>query len=196
MKIDLASLLKRRGMKQSQLADRLGISRAYVSEMVSGKKAPSTEMIMRLAEALAVGPDEFFTTPDYSQSPDDQPGFREESDAYFASDADAEAARLQAMRAMTQGGTVCTLIANRSLPGFAILAGDKLVIDLGRKRTLGKLAAVTKADMQSGVATTFIKRIESQALYDHDALTPGERWQSKTYNYAVLGEVIGLIRGF
>jgi transcriptional regulator with XRE-family HTH domain len=41
-------------MKQQELADRLGLSKSYVSEMEKGKKVPSMEVIQKYSNAFGI----------------------------------------------------------------------------------------------------------------------------------------------
>lgn len=41
-------------MKQQELADHLGLSKSYVSELESGKKAPSMEVIQKYSEEFRI----------------------------------------------------------------------------------------------------------------------------------------------
>lgn len=43
-------------MQQQELADRLGLSKSYVSELESGKKNPSMEVIQKYSEAFGIPP--------------------------------------------------------------------------------------------------------------------------------------------
>lgn len=43
-------------INQSQLADKLGISRSYLSEIESGKKTPSIELINKYADIFNIPP--------------------------------------------------------------------------------------------------------------------------------------------
>lgn len=45
---------KRLGLTVQQLADMVGVSKGYISEMETGKKTPGSRMVMFLAEALRV----------------------------------------------------------------------------------------------------------------------------------------------
>lgn len=47
------------GLKQSELSERVDISNTYMSSIERAKSIPSTEVIMRLADALDTTPDEF-----------------------------------------------------------------------------------------------------------------------------------------
>ncbi|HPA21462.1 MAG TPA: helix-turn-helix transcriptional regulator [Verrucomicrobiae bacterium] len=51
----LKAMRMRRGVKASDLADRLGVSRGYISDLESGKKRhPSIELVKRIARELTV----------------------------------------------------------------------------------------------------------------------------------------------
>ncbi|WP_350334408.1 helix-turn-helix transcriptional regulator [Coralliovum pocilloporae] len=41
-------------MKQQEVADKLGLSKSYVSELENGKKAPSVEVIQKYSEAFGI----------------------------------------------------------------------------------------------------------------------------------------------
>ena len=41
-------------MKQQELAERLGLSKSYVSELESGKKVPSMEVIQKYSETFGI----------------------------------------------------------------------------------------------------------------------------------------------
>ncbi|HBU98659.1 helix-turn-helix transcriptional regulator [Thalassospira lucentensis] len=43
-------------IKQQELADRLGLSKSYVSELESGKKVPSMEVIQKYSDAFGIAP--------------------------------------------------------------------------------------------------------------------------------------------
>ncbi len=44
----LKSFLKKSGIRQAALADQLGISRGYMSELVSGDKSPGRELAVKI----------------------------------------------------------------------------------------------------------------------------------------------------
>lgn len=49
---------KERGMSQIDLANKVGIDRSYIGFLERGERNPSLEMIIKIAEALNVTPDE------------------------------------------------------------------------------------------------------------------------------------------
>lgn len=60
MKLRIRELRKKKGLTGEQLADKLGTSKSYVSEMENGKKFPSGEYLRRLSEELEVSIIELF----------------------------------------------------------------------------------------------------------------------------------------
>lgn len=52
----LGQILKNKGMKQTQLADLVGKSTGYISQLVSGKREPSPELLAELVQVLEVTP--------------------------------------------------------------------------------------------------------------------------------------------
>ncbi len=62
MKLRLKELLQERGMKQVTLAERVGVEKGYVSELVAGKKIPSLGTLEKIADALGVEIIELFAT--------------------------------------------------------------------------------------------------------------------------------------
>lgn len=56
----IKTLRKQRGWSQEQLAERVGISTQYVSNIERGKENPTLDLLLRLADGLAVSPTEMF----------------------------------------------------------------------------------------------------------------------------------------
>lgn len=56
----IKALRKRQGWSQEQLAERVGISTQYVSNIERGKENPTLDLLLRLAEALRVAPVDLF----------------------------------------------------------------------------------------------------------------------------------------
>ena len=50
----LLSLLKEKGMKQTNLADALGHDKAYVNRIIRGHQEPTIEIMIRIAKILNV----------------------------------------------------------------------------------------------------------------------------------------------
>lgn len=49
--MDLCTYLSTTGTKQTQLAEVLGVSRSYLSQLVGGTKSPSLELAVRIERA-------------------------------------------------------------------------------------------------------------------------------------------------
>jgi transcriptional regulator with XRE-family HTH domain len=52
MGMRIKELRKKRGLTGEQLADMVGITKGYVSEIETGKKTPGAGLVLRLADAL------------------------------------------------------------------------------------------------------------------------------------------------
>ena len=55
--------LKKRGIKQRDLADKLGVSEPYISDVSRGKKTPSVAVCLQIAKILGVHVEQLFTAP-------------------------------------------------------------------------------------------------------------------------------------
>ncbi len=56
----IKAVRKERGWSQEQLAERVGISTQYVSNIERGKENPTLDLLLRVAQALKVSPAEIF----------------------------------------------------------------------------------------------------------------------------------------
>lgn len=52
----LRAYRQERGLTQEQLSERVGVVHSFIHSMESGKKQPSLQMILKLADALGVRP--------------------------------------------------------------------------------------------------------------------------------------------
>ena len=73
---NLSRLRKKRRLSQAQLAAAIGLSassKGYISELESGKKRPSTELLLKLADYFSVSTDDLLgrTSPAGGKQPDD-----------------------------------------------------------------------------------------------------------------------------
>ena len=55
--------LKKRGIKQRALADQLGVSEPYISDVARGKKTPSVAVCLQIAKILGVHVEQLFAAP-------------------------------------------------------------------------------------------------------------------------------------
>lgn len=63
MKLDLRKTLKRRGIRQAQLADAIEVSPGYISQLANNQRTASQETLARIAEFLDVDVGELFDNP-------------------------------------------------------------------------------------------------------------------------------------
>lgn len=63
---NLREHIARLGVSQSTFADRIGVSRGYLSQILSGARSPSREMIQKIDQATggSVPPGVWFQTPE------------------------------------------------------------------------------------------------------------------------------------
>lgn len=64
----LRSWLAVSGLSQADLSDKTGVGQSAVSMWVSGKRTPSVQSIMRIAQALGVSLDEYLKGPSEQES--------------------------------------------------------------------------------------------------------------------------------
>ncbi len=67
MAMRIRELRKKSGLTGEQLAEVVGVTKGYVSELENGKKMPGASLVLRLADAFGVDPAEL-----YEGSPADQ----------------------------------------------------------------------------------------------------------------------------
>lgn len=64
MKMRLAEIRKERGMRQTDLADRMGVAKTTVSSWETGHRTPGGNDLLALARTLGVTVEELFEKPD------------------------------------------------------------------------------------------------------------------------------------
>lgn len=195
MTLNIGRILKARKMRAAQLADTIGISRGYLSELISGKKEPSPKMLVQIADALGVSPAELYevaTTIASPQPPRVATGFSEDATAYMAEDQQGRTVNQAVSRAVHAQ----RLIANRNMLGFAILKGDEIIIDIAASTPARGLVAVTRVDLNTGSGVTLIRRIEAGKLFSDEPMSPPDEWEGPDFNFAVMGKVVGIAREF
>lgn len=195
MKLAIAPQLARAGMTQTALADRVGVNKGFMSEVVSGKKYPSVETLMAIAAALGVPVVALF-----DDAPTDQGAARAEPAGM------AEDATPYTPAATTHGDPVRTLYASRArnaaithraavdMPGFGITAGDLLVCDLSRLPSPGEVTVAVAVDTDTGTAQTMIRRYTPPFLLAGAALA-ATTIAIETSGIDIRHPVIGIIRG-
>jgi lambda repressor-like predicted transcriptional regulator len=64
----LRAQMERRGITQTDLAEKTGVSQPAISQMLKRSCRPQIRTVRRLAEALGVSPEELWPSPDLAQS--------------------------------------------------------------------------------------------------------------------------------
>ncbi len=64
METRIKELLEKKGMSSAELSRRIDVTKATVSNLITGKTSPSVETLMRIAEVLEVPFWQLFTSPD------------------------------------------------------------------------------------------------------------------------------------
>lgn len=68
MKYRIREVRKSKGWTIMHLAERVGTSKGYVSDLETGKRAPSTSMLAAIAEALGVPEQTLYATDDPAEA--------------------------------------------------------------------------------------------------------------------------------
>lgn len=198
MKLSIGPALARKKMSQVELANRIGVSKGFVSEMISGKKRPSTDTLEAIALALGVGVSDLYEDRGsftYELTPDGgHAGLSEARPAEFIgrknilSDAITNLISPDIRHQMHY-------VATKSLFSFAIQAGDILVVELQHKAKTGDLVIATIADPQTDTSKTVVRRLYGTVLAPSDTQTPPVDLSENDQSAAILGTIEGLIRG-
>jgi len=198
MKLSIGPALARKKMSQAELANRIGVSRGFVSEMISGKKRPSTDTLQSIAVALDVSISELYEergTFIYDSGPDSgQIGFSEAKPAEFTGRKNLLSETATSLispdiRHQTH------YIATKSLSCFAIQVGDILVIELQHNANTGDLVVATIADPETGTSKTVVRRLYGTILASNNNEEPPIDINENSQSAAILGTIEGLIRG-
>lgn len=185
MSLSIQSRIKSLKLTQSAVADRAGISPGYLSELISGKKEPSMATMRALADALDCAPADLFPRQD---RPAD--GFAEPDSAAFELLSTACQPDPEHMRSQVPGRAFFQL--NRSAPGFALLAGDILTLQLGAASRDGDIVVATQIDAQ-GAGHSFVARAVGNRLLLDDPSLPPVKAQNGS-SVAVMGTLVGVFR--
>nr|WP_306043470.1 MULTISPECIES: LexA family transcriptional regulator [unclassified Mameliella] len=140
--------LKTLRMTQTALAEKVGISAGYLSELISGKKQPSMSTLSAIAEALEI------STAELHGAPTPSSGFHEPTESFVSPVKETPADLRKAL--MEQPGHASYRVNRAALP-FGILAGDIIILELGKSGQSGDLVIATRVDDQ-GAAETFLAR--------------------------------------
>ena len=172
------------GMKQNALAEKVGISPGYLSEILSGKKQPSLDTLERLAEALETSPADLHGAPAPRAH-----GFAETAGS-FVSPAQATPPGLEQTLAASPGRAA--YVVNAPAIGLGLLAGDTIVLQLGAPAHQGAVVIATEVD-EMGAGTSFVARRVGDFFLLADPTQPPKRAINGT-TITVMGVVVAVFR--
>lgn len=173
---------KAKGLNGAELADMLGISESYLSQIERGAngKKPSATLLGKIADALQMEPGELFAPR----------GFAEPEVAAL----DVDAPEIDEARQWP--GTSAAFKAAAGHPDLGIVCGDLLAVRLGGDISDGDVAVINRVDAQSGQAVTLLRRAHrvgnrvAVAWSDRD----GVHIELLQDGDAIIGVVVGLLR--
>lgn len=166
--------------RQRRLAEQLEINESHLSNIATGKKSASTEILRRIAELTGIDPAELLGA-------DMPPGLSEQVTPYIpprvASETTLDAIIAPQVRSRTM------VKVNTGAPGFGIHAGDLLVIDMRSAARPGDI--VQGAVIDGDFVETRILRYLPPFLISDDAAEP----PIPEASVRIQGPVAGLMRG-
>lgn len=196
MRLNIAPLLARSRMTQSALADQIGVKKGFMSEVISGKKSPSVETLIAIADALKVPVGDLFddAAAPLPRAPDATASGMSEDALPFTHQVATNADPIRTLYADRARNAAITHRAAASFPGFGITAGDLIVCDLSRLPSPGEVAIAVAVDTDTGTAQSLIRR------YAPPFLLGGDGMAAQAIDLAQSGlelrhPVVGVIRG-
>lgn len=143
---------------QTALAKRSGVSQGRIREIEEGvTAAPRIDTLHKLAAALGVPTDELTTGP---------AGQLRDGEAQLF---EAAPVRGLLFQLAPEARHPVPYRVTRALPGFGLLPGDTLVVELQGRPQPGQLVVATLADQATGTAETVIRRYLPPVLVSADA---------------------------
>lgn len=185
MTLNIARHIKTKGIKQTDLADTLGISRSYMSLLASGQREPSPALLAKLAQALGVSVADLF---DDGTGP--SRGMAESSVEPITAPANRDLAILELSRESARHPILYT--ARNSAPALGILAGDTLVIDLHYTLRIGDVVIATETDANGGAQTDLYRWCDDVLVPADPAKIPH---RDTTDSPSILGVISATFRG-
>lgn len=160
MQLALAPLIAQSGMTQSALAEAIGVKKGFMSEIVSGKKSPSLDTLVRIAEALQVDIGDMFSGRAVApRTP--APAKAQADDAILYDWGTTPEPDTPEALATALVGTVrhpATYRVAADLPWLGLRAGDILLCDLARRPQDGDIVLIGITDAAGFNARTSIRR--------------------------------------
>lgn len=171
-------------MTQAALADAIGVSRGYISEVANLKKAPSLDVLQAICAYLGVTESDLTGTAQPS-------GLSEDPSPYLPDGADRIA---RATRALAEGVFQPAFWkVEEDMPGIGLCKGDVAVVEhRATEPRVGDLVLVQYAD-DNGFPHRAFRLYAPPWLIGGRSMTP-EDTRSNSRAPGILGPVVGLVR--
>lgn len=184
----LSQVMRAQGMSQTALADAIGVNKSYISEIASGKKRPSYDVLLRLLEELRVDPNTLLGTDTPNAQQTQLQGLHEPETAVFEWPAKA---RLTLSQLAPSAKTPAAYQVNRHMPSLGYLPGDIVIIDLGSRSQNGDVVLANQVD-RLGNTRPLLRRLVGSHLAPEYA--DQELLAASSATVAILGSVQGSFR--
>lgn len=178
--------------RAAKLADDLGVSRPYISDIVNGKKSGSVEIMRKIADYTGIAAADLIgaTTPEAATTP----GLSEPALVPFSPATGQTAAFRATIRSLyPQARTPGQLIAHGAQPAFGVLHGDLLIFEQQFKPEdlTSDHLVIAQVLSEAGTATTTLGRLARPWIIGHDTTVRG----AEGTDASVVGIVLGILRG-
>jgi hypothetical protein len=97
--------------------------------------------------------------------------------------------------ALDIGRSTTTYRMQADVPGFALLKGDLVILDLNATPEDGTLVLANRVDAQTGSATTVVRRKIGHKLASGSPHEAVDDLRDNNPSIAILGTIIGTLRG-
>jgi transcriptional regulator with XRE-family HTH domain len=185
MKLALKPLLESRGMTQTALAEKIDVSRGYMSLLVNNEREPSAAVLTRLAAALKVSPGELFEAGSAVSQ-----GLEEAVVPYIGR---KDASRAFEHMLVRRPRSPMLYEIKIDLLTFGFLRGDVLIADLNGTAQPGDIVVANREE-DYGVGSTRLARWADPWLIDADPKAPPSRLDDARPQ-AIMAVVLGSVRG-
>jgi len=154
-------LLAERG-RQARLAEEIGVSPSYISDVSKGKKPGTLKLFRSIAVATGLPLAELLGEHDY-ENDDDTPilnGLGEPDATPFIAKQGMPVSEVMAIarRLAPQASHIVLYTAQRDFPGFSIVKGDLLVIGTPAQSRKGDIVIANLSDGTAHNATTVLRQ--------------------------------------
>lgn len=165
MKLNIAPALRQSGKTQTALADAIGVKKGFMSEILSGKKAPSLDTLIAIATALEVGVGDLFEAPEIRASAPTKPGLSEGDATPYEWRTASRINNTNQLLAVAKSGVKHpeTYKVLHDTTWLSLLAGDILVVDLATPPEDGDIILIGLTDANGFNAKTLLRRFKDGA---------------------------------